>query len=254
MLEQASRWTALSASVCGESHRRAGRANDDALEYLVKSDGTLIAAIADGAGSATHSRFGSRTAVVTACDLADRLLDDAPIGDSSAAVRFFDRLLPAIRNRLESLSFELGLDLSELATTLCVCIAGSHGTALVQIGDGGIVLQHPTGKCLMPIWPHDSEYLNETRFLTSADFAEAARVRFFRYLPTAIALLTDGLEPIAVEYAQRTVFGPFFQRMFRFAVEAGASPESLETFLGSARVAERTDDDRTLFLAVRSGL
>jgi hypothetical protein len=59
---------------------------------------------------------------------------------------------------------------------------------------------------------------------------------------------------LALDYAQSRVHAPFFRPMFD-AVRKGpageAMQESLLAFLDSGRVNGRTDDDKTLVLAVR---
>jgi hypothetical protein len=71
------------------------------------------------------------------------------------------------------------------------------------------------------------------------------------------ALLTDGLQTIALNYQQHTAYEPFFKGLFAplRTAEEGCSrelSESLAAFLASPRVNEKTDDDKTLVLASRS--
>jgi hypothetical protein len=69
-----------------------------------------------------------------------------------------------------------------------------------------------------------------------------------------VALFTDGLERLALNFAEKKAFTPFFASMFQ-----AMSPQSpgrnkelsqkLRTFLDSEAVAQRTDDDKTLIMA-----
>ncbi len=76
-----------------------------------------------------------------------------------------------------------------------------------------------------------------------------------------VAILTDGLERIALDFQQRVAHPSFFAAMFGAvrslppgdAAEAAAASADLVGFLGSARVNERTSDDKTLVLATRRG-
>ena len=65
-------------------------------------------------------------------------------------------------------------------------------------------------------------------------------------------MLTDGIQLLAVRYADNTAHEPFFEPLFEFAENPNSSNAELEEFLRSERVCERTDDDKTLVLAVRN--
>ena len=72
---------------------------------------------------------------------------------------------------------------------------------------------------------------------------------------TDVALMTDGLESLALHYASKSVHEPFFHGMFQPLLDADGAKEinrlstSLERFLSSERVGSRTDDDVSLILA-----
>jgi hypothetical protein len=69
-----------------------------------------------------------------------------------------------------------------------------------------------------------------------------------------MAMLTDGLQMIALDYATKKPHLPFFGPLFsklRSATNADELEPSLRDFLGSSRVNERTDDDKTLIVATR---
>jgi hypothetical protein len=65
--------------------------------------------------------------------------------------------------------------------------------------------------------------------------------------------LTDGLQRLALDFTARTPHLPFFQPLFA-ALRAAPDVESLagpfREFLDSQRINERTDDDKTLVLAI----
>jgi hypothetical protein len=67
-----------------------------------------------------------------------------------------------------------------------------------------------------------------------------------------VALLTDGLQSLALRFASREAHGPFFEPMFeRLRGPEQPSESELAAFLGSGPVNARTDDDKTLVLATR---
>ena len=140
--------------------------------------------------------------------------------------------------------------LQDYATTLLVTAVSGDWIAAAHIGDGAIVLDGAGGMRAATL-PEHGEYLNETAFLTSDDYRERARTVVLPHNGTrGIALLTDGLEALALDLAAGEPHPPFFAPLFRFAAEPDATEEELATFLGSARVCARTDDDKTLLLAV----
>ena len=53
-------WRVVAAAVQGVSHQRLDLPCQDALGYLVLPSGTLVVALADGAGSAQYSDQGAR--------------------------------------------------------------------------------------------------------------------------------------------------------------------------------------------------
>lgn len=73
-----------------------------------------------------------------------------------------------------------------------------------------------------------------------------------------VALLSDGLQRLALHYQTRTAHAAFFKPML--ATLRDASEDALESlsarledYLSSPAVNERTDDDKTLVLASRRG-
>lgn len=64
-------------------------------------------------------------------------------------------------------------------------------------------------------------------------------------------MLSDGIQLLALRYADNTAHDPFFRPLFEFAGNPASTNAELEEFLRSERVCERTDDDKTLVLAIR---
>ena len=98
----------------------------------------------------------------------------------------------------------------------------------------------------------DSEYVNQTTFITSTSYLETA---CFASRPSGdvrgLAVMTDGMQLLAVHHSNNTAFGAFFAPMFRFAADPTSTDEALADFLMSEAVCRRTDDDKTLVLTVR---
>ena len=64
--------------------------------------------------------------------------------------------------------------------------------------------------------------------------------------------MTDGLQLVAIELATATPHPGFFDPLMRWASSDDANDDELADFLASPRLAERTDDDLTIAIAVRS--
>ena len=108
-------------------------------------------------------------------------------------------------------------------------------------------------------WPDRGEYANTTHFVTQDDAIEHLQFESIRRRIMEVALLTDGLQAIALNYQAQTAHEPFFKGVFaplRSATEGCSRElsESLAAFLSSPRVNEKTDDDKTLVLASRADI
>jgi hypothetical protein len=260
-------WKVTGASVTGTSHLRSGRVCDDAHACYIYEHDLLCIAVADGAGSARHASLGATTAVQAAIDETRHLLIEQNEPDTidqwlsvlrqictltrDALVQRAQAASMLTESALSSWSPEQEVTLRDFATTFLLAIAHAHWVAIAQIGDGAIVIQHLDGSLTSLTPPYQGEYINETSFLTDTAYLDLAN---FTVLPCAdingLALLTDGLELLAMNFPVNTPHQPFFTPLFTFAGKPEASSEELERFLTSERVCARTDDDKTLVLAV----
>jgi hypothetical protein len=258
-------WRVLGASVAGSGHLRGGQQCADAHIHRQLADGSLILAVADGAGSASHGAQGAQTTVCIASDtLETGLASQGPPGSEEQALQMLRSALRAARLALEDLATRTEdrspgeqstaappLALRAFATTLLLVLASGPYLALAQIGDGVVVGQDGAGLLQALTVPQHGEYLNETHFVTEPDYLELAQLRVLPLVADHIAVLTDGLEMLALDFPTHVPYGPFFLPLFKFAAQAEASEEALQAFLASRRVCARTDDDKTLILAVR---
>jgi hypothetical protein len=141
----------------------------------------------------------------------------------------------------------------EFACTLLTAIVSDDGAVFSQIGDGVIVVAEDD-RYQTVFWPQSGEYANTTFFLTGSDFEERLAFRSLGAPVLELALLTDGLQSLALHYASRAVHAPFFDPMFQ-SLRQAQDPEELEgpmkDFLHCKLVNDRTDDDKTLVLATR---
>jgi hypothetical protein len=246
-------WRVAAASVRGVAHERTGAPCQDACRF-VETRGVLVAAVADGAGSAALAEVGAQLVVeaaISAIAQRDELSDS--FTDEELAAQL---LRAAFRDAVGALGREasaLGRAPSELASTLIVAVVAPQLVVAAQVGDGACVVQGPNGlRCLTV--PQGGEYANETTFLTSAGMEAALQVSVSPGRCDRLALFSDGLQRLALNMADAAPHGPFFSPLFRF-LEAVPDPadatQRVRSFLTSPRLAERTDDDLTLLLATR---
>lgn len=244
-------WKIVGSSVVGTSHGRHAVPCQDAHRFALLPDGTLLIAVADGAGSASRSAEGSSIAVQSSLDfLTEHLATSVPGEDWE----WDDLLRQTLGHARHSLEAYVGADaLRDLATTLLLAVVTEHTLATLQVGDGALVCRHLGGalRVLTPVT--DSEYINVTSFITGSTFQQDA---VCTVLPAAeidaIAAFTDGLQYVAISYPQNLAHEPFFRPLFAFAERANGDASDLEALLTSPRIIEKTDDDKTLVLAVRN--
>ena len=246
------RWRYLGASVAGTSHIQRDIPCQDSHESQIIGDHTVVIAVADGAGSAERAEEGSRAAAHTATAfIADQLRAAQP-DRAEAWNALLAQALKEARSALEQLA---GANLKLVATTLLLAVATPEWLATAQLGDGGIVGEFRFEELRVFSRPGNAEYINETVFLTSPDFLNQAHYTVSAAEDlTGIALFSDGMQLLAIQYADNTAHKPFFVPVFEFAARPGSKVEELVEFLRSERVCERTDDDKTLSIAVRGDL
>jgi len=252
-LKQTSQWRVVAASVCGKSHQQKQQLCQDAHAWQILPDNILIAAIADGAGSASMGKIGAivaaQTAVANICagTVTRRILDD----DTSVRLLLIEALVAAKQAVMEE-AIACEKQIHDLATTLIVLIATPEMVAAAQIGDGVAVVKDFAGNVFALTQPQNGEYINETTFLVSPDAINTAQLRLLRQVIVNVALLTDGLQMLALNMDSGTPHQPFFTPLFKFISDVNDKSDGvnqLVSFLRSERICDRADDDLTLLLA-----
>ena len=239
-------WKLVYGSVKGTSHVHSGQPCQDSCAGSVAGS-TLFAACADGAGSAELSHLGSKAAV-------ERFMEKAASLESAPTREQIEIWVDAARARVLEEAAANDTTPRQLACTLLAAIVGENWAAFAQIGDGVIVFDGPEGYELA-FWPDNGEYANTTRFLTEDDYRANLRIEIVERHVTELAVLTDGLQMLALDFGQAKVHDRFFAPLFR-TLKNGPDEETLRAslleFMDSKRVNDRTDDDKTLLLAIRS--
>jgi len=249
-------WVFAGAAATGTSHALQQTPCQDAYHVeafpLLAGGKLLMAFVADGAGSAASSDAGATLAVRAA---AEYTLEEALLDDALFDAEFARALVAHVRSALAALAHERGQPLREFACTFLGLIAQPGQTLAFQLGDGAIVLGDEQSLSLA-VDPMSGEYANTTYFLSDEDAPERLVVAEFGPV-SRIALFSDGLQRLALNAAEQSPHLPFFAPFFKTLAAASAAQqeqidEALARFLSSPAVNERTDDDKTLVLALRA--
>ena len=247
-------WKFAAASVIGTSHLKNehGSCQDSHLCAYYQAPNTLVAVVSDGAGSASHSEIGS----TLACSLVHREIVQAP-EDHLFTRTFALSTLELLRAALRSEAAQAGLRVREFACTLLVAIVGNERAAFWQIGDGAICFRKATDEGLhYAFWPAKGEYANVTEFVTDENASEELSFDEGALCICDLAVFSDGLERLALDFRAGEVHEPFFSALFPYLYRRQEGhlvdlEEQMKAFLDSDRVNSRTDDDKTLVLATR---
>jgi hypothetical protein len=246
-------WLVKSASVPGTSHRKTGAPSQDAHQWQTTPEGYLVAAVADGAGSARCAELGAQVAAQAAVDaLAAQSRNFPPADFHPAWQGLLQETLGEALAALQVAAEQQEVPVNELATTLIVLVAGPGVIAAAQIGDGATVIHQTDGQLLTLTVPRGGEYLNETLFVHSRNALEQAQIVIWNGDLASLAMFTDGLQMLALALPGATPHAPFFTPLWGFsqtAQDPGDAAAQLVRFLQSPRISSRADDDLTLLLA-----
>ena len=248
------RWKSTHASVTGKAHTDRGEGGQDysrACSIRIADDEFFIGIAADGAGSTSEGGRGAGIACETLCD---RIT--AAIRDTHDLSRFTDddvrSWITAARDAIAAESQKSGKRLREFACTVLGAVAGNGRAIFFQIGDGAIVAG--TGAEYGTVfWPEQGEYANTTYFITDEQFAGHLHVNHAE-APDEIALFTDGLQNLVLSFSEKRAHAGFFRPLFTALRNTPGDGTGfslpLENFLGRDDISARSDDDKTLVLAI----
>jgi hypothetical protein len=238
--------------VRGTSHVRAGTRCQDASKCEVLAGGKVLLAVAsDGAGSA---ELGGEAAAI----VCRRISEAARAHFSETSDLPSDEIIwswiDEIRDCIALAANRRSVQVREFSATLVGTLVSHNQSLVFHIGDGAVGLR-TNGIWQIPSWPEAGEYASTTYFITD----ENCKLRIFRaeYGANGIAVFSDGIERLALNFASRSAHAPFFTGIIQpveQATKAGRDRDlsnKLTRYLNSEPVNERTDDDKTLILAVR---
>lgn len=249
-------WKAIGKSITGTSHIAVDKPCEDALWFTIstneKGNEALICCVSDGAGSASHAGVASDLIARRATELLERAFKEDVV--TEAAVY---KVAETIYEELKQMAEENDVPIVEYAATMLACMITPEQSTFLQIGDGAIVRKNENGIYQLVWWPQTGEYHNTTFFLVDDEHMPNLKVLITDDATAEVALLTDGLQMLALSMDSHNAHQPFFEGLFtplRHATDnnkISVLNSKLEEWLNGAAINNRTDDDKTLFLATR---
>lgn len=252
-------WKAIGQSVLGTSHIMGNKTCEDAIQFRVLQDvngnEALICCVSDGAGSAQFAAWASAFAANTMGDGLGRI---AVLGEPVKEGDVY-KLAEDIYDGLANEAASMDVDLNEYSCTLLGCIIMNSRAVFFQLGDGAIVRNDGSDFYTLVWWPQNGEYQNTTSFIVDDRSLSNLNILILEEEVNEVAIFSDGLQMLALNMEGFTAHQPFFLDLFRFLRMAN-EPEKvnvlnskLAEYLNSKPINDRTDDDKTLFLASRLG-
>lgn len=248
-------WRLVYASEVGTSHTQSNTPCQDScwaqVDQLVNNDLLLTVFVSDGAGSAVKGGEGAELAIEAAAELIGKKVEQGEFGLSDDLAT---EIIMAIRERIYAAADAAGLKARDFACTFLGLLSMANGTLVLQVGDGAVVVDCGTG-LEVAVVPMSGEYANMTHFVTDEDAVSVLATKTYPDRALKVAAFTDGIQRLALNLATNTPHEPFFVPFFNGMAKATAEQEDqlqglLVKFLGSQPVNERTDDDKTLVLAL----
>ncbi|MBZ7213561.1 PP2C family serine/threonine-protein phosphatase [Klebsiella grimontii] len=237
-------WRVYASSVIGSSHRQNNLPCQDAFCYRNLGD-RLVAAVCDGAGSAAYSEQG---AVLVARELAERLAKFTAAPDEQQLTT----LIASVREVVLLAAQERGLSAGDFACTVVAAWLGETASVVLHIGDGVAELSIDAEQHFS--LPENGEYANQTWFLTSHDWREHLRIRQFAGRATQLVMMSDGVQPFALNQRGDALFSPFMDPVLRYLPQVSEveGSEAIRATLDDPRTWAITGDDKTLLVALRN--
>lgn len=252
-------WMWAAASCKGISHERSGTRKQDAYAAFAAGPAenrVLVCIVSDGAGSAPFGGEGASIVCRSLSLCAREFLRFAPSG--LAADETVQEWVDAARDRVLYAAEKRSLEPRDFAATLIFVMSDGTQSLVAHIGDGCAVHRdEATGAWETMLWPDNGEYASTTSFVTDEP---PLRLRIARHsgAVNGFAVFSDGIERLALDFAERRPFQPFFETMARpvglsetLAGKDARLSEQLAAFLCSPSVNDRTDDDKTLIVVTR---
>lgn len=249
-----SSWVVVSASVQGTSHLKIALPCQDAYAYKALNDSILVAAVADGLGSAASAQVGAQLAVASAVAYMEQEIVRTLPCDEAAWVQLTRDCFQSARASLEAEAQKSQAALRDYSTTLLLAVLAGDWLVTGHVGDGAAVAWLEDRGLAMVSLPKNDEYVNVTYPLTMPDMDRVAEFKAGLTKVKALALMSDGMQHVSIHTADNTPHSPFFEPLFRQlpgVKDMLKASQNLAEFMASGPINAHTDDDKTLVLIGR---
>jgi hypothetical protein len=253
-LISSSQWVVIGASVQGTGHIKTSLPCQDSHAFKLVGDSIMVAAVADGLGSAERADIGSRLATMNAVSYLEEELSKGIPGDEDSWIELVSRGFTYARSKLEKEARTNQGALREYGTTLILAVLTDDWLVTGHIGDGVIVAMLADDSLVLVTVPQNDEYINVTFPLTMPDMEQTAQFTASPIQVKALALMSDGIQHVAIRTIDNAPHGPFFDPLFRQLPgvrDMHKASQNLAEFMASDQICSHTDDDKTLILIGR---
>ena len=255
------KWNTAYASTIGTSHEKTGSPCQDACRCRIvqATDGEEIffGIASDGAGSASRSEVASALAVEMFLEKFSQQIkseNDIRLINKDYVLELLEEVKTQIFIRAKSES----LNPKEFACTILGAIVGQNNSIFFQVGDGAIVISESASNDYgWVFWPQHGEFANQTNFIVQDNLPEILAFDCVNRSISRIALFTDGIERLVLDFSDKSVYPPSLNSIFEWlqnnphSTSTESQSPALTAFLNSSFINSRTDDDKSLVMGAR---
>jgi hypothetical protein len=256
LLDDMQNWAWTACAVKGTSHQKTGLRLQDAFSSFcisTKDSEFFCGIISDGAGSSKYGGEGASLVCRTLSTLIRKHFNDScELPEKLTCESWIDQ----IRDRIFLAASNRFLVPRDFAATLIAVISDGEKTLLIHIGDGCAVFHDCVdNEWFTPSWPNNGEFASTTYFITDEHLTELRIIKLDRQI-NAVTIFSDGLERLALNFKEMIPFNEFFNSMTGPLFQSKENRkiyilnEALKKFLDSESINSRTDDDKSLIIAV----
>jgi Protein phosphatase 2C len=251
-------WNYLNVSVKGASHETKNIPCQDnnwcSIIEDINGSKILVSVVSDGAGSALKAEIGSaETCNKFSAHLINCLENGTPLSDFTKD--FFKNWITEFQNELAEKATSEESTIRDYASTFLASIISDSVSYFIQIGDGAIIIKGEDGEYSYMFAPQQGQYANQTFFITDEKATERMQFERIEKPIEQIAIFSDGIQNLILDIQNHTVNQDFFSEWFNWLSQVedqNMGNTLLAEYLNSEKINERTDDDKTLILAIKT--
>ena len=242
----------LAASQRGRSHAHKGQFREDDF-FIAQGKNWQLAIVADGAGSAKYSRYGSWLICHTMGAFLTQVLS-RPIAIELLDIKLeFRGALGAALCAIEDEAEHQQALIKDYASTILVVLfyfdiqKQEYIYWTVAIGDGAIALYQPQqGQVQLLNTPDSGDYAGETRFLSDSNFMQAPIINYSTKEFWPCLLMTDGVSDAFFDSDNALKSHQAWQYLWQFLQQQNALTDEKLLLTCLDFWSKGNHDDRTL--------